>query len=837
MGVCALAQANNTQDAINLKGTDITNYIQTVPEAEAREALEAHMQQVTVNGMAQEYMGLAGGEVPGGIVPYLLTALNSGGQFLYVDENNIANAADILRAQITNSAGAGRWSDYVSDSATYRHDRLTSWEYNWIDARNGGTNHGYHSDEGYISVNLPASFTYYELGPYNGVRVYENGYMTFGSYSGIQSTNTMLPNPAVPNNVVYPFWDNLVRHFHPADQPQTPTHENGYIYSKQEGDWFAVEYFHYDSSATASNTFETLLNASTGEIRFQYETVPEGASSATIGLENAGGSRGVQVSYNEAPGASDGMGYKFVPAPPQPTKTYTVAVDAHMEAIGFLLAGYSGSFEPLAVYDPDDNLVSCNEAGALCLELDLVQYMQVNVNGRIGEWHVVVDAGPTGEGTFNFTSMAASPIAVASSGNHFISTGGGTSLFVNLGLPVDGNMLSGWFTQPNDTPCGTSFNLYDDGEHDDGLAGDGLFGSNPYTMNTACTAYLWVGGTLNGEDFERIDPVPYSFQPLSISSSSDGANFGGGTPLQFELHNADVHNHCYWLLYTAPEGWWLEGLSILPLACVNAGQTNILNVTAYMGPGNTNDLPSGTSGEFALSMVEIEEGIMSDVTAVGVTRYRPTDYIEIFNPNRYIRPNGDTALMNIYVFDEQNVSVADGTAVQLGATLGTISPTLGTTKDGVLLAEFTSGAAEGTAVITAMSNNIVADTTIDILQPQPNQIELMATPAQLPSDGTSTATLVVTVRDRWGDPVANQAVRIGIEGDGAMGMIGNGDFAEGMTDGNGQFSATFVAGVTPGDVWVRGELLILEGGEYHVAHDDRQRIILGNRIFIPIVMR
>jgi hypothetical protein len=236
-------------------------------------------------------------------------------------------------------------------------------------------------------------------------------------------------------------------------------------------------------------------------------------------------------------------------------------------------------------------------------------------------------------------------------------------------------------------------------------------------------------------------------------------------------------------------------------------------------------------------MVEIEEGIMSDVTAVGVTRYRPTDYIEIFNPNRYIRPNGDTALMNIYVFDEQNVSVADGTAVQLGATLGTISPTLGTTKDGVLLAEFTSGAAEGTAVITAMSNNIVADTTIDILQPQPNQIELMATPAQLPSDGTSTTTLVATVRDRWGDPVANQMVRIGVEGDGAMGMIGNSEVVEGMTDGNGRFSATFVAGVTPGDAWVRAELLMQEGGEYHVAHDDRQRFILGNRIFIPFLMR
>ncbi len=76
-------------------------------------------------------------DVPGGIVPYLLTALNSGGQFLYVDSSQVEDAADILRAQITNSAGAGRWSDYVSDQPTYRWDELASWEYNWIDARYG----------------------------------------------------------------------------------------------------------------------------------------------------------------------------------------------------------------------------------------------------------------------------------------------------------------------------------------------------------------------------------------------------------------------------------------------------------------------------------------------------------------------------------------------------------------------------------------------------------------------------------------------------------------------------------------------------------------------------
>src|SRR4030065_1718050 len=89
-------------------------------------------------GKAEAALGLMAEDVRGGIVPYLLTAINSGGLFLYVDETQVEDAADILRSQITNSAGAGRWSDYVSDYATYRWNELDLVsEYNWIDARSG----------------------------------------------------------------------------------------------------------------------------------------------------------------------------------------------------------------------------------------------------------------------------------------------------------------------------------------------------------------------------------------------------------------------------------------------------------------------------------------------------------------------------------------------------------------------------------------------------------------------------------------------------------------------------------------------------------------------------
>ena len=82
----------------------------------------------------------------------------------------------------------------------------------------------------------------------------------------------------------------------------------------QSGDWFVVEYYSYVSSDPADpiNTFEVLMNSVTGEIRYQYETVPNGASVSTIGLENIYGSSAVQISYNDVGGASNGMGYKFI---------------------------------------------------------------------------------------------------------------------------------------------------------------------------------------------------------------------------------------------------------------------------------------------------------------------------------------------------------------------------------------------------------------------------------------------------------------------------------------------------------------------------------------------
>ena len=104
--------------------------------------------QSNVTGQEKNYLGLAAdGSQPGGIVPYLLTAIGTGGQFLYVAPDQLANAVDILRAQASHSAGAGRWSDYVSNRFTYRWDRLNADEYQWMPS-------GLLQDRGQLSFRL-----------------------------------------------------------------------------------------------------------------------------------------------------------------------------------------------------------------------------------------------------------------------------------------------------------------------------------------------------------------------------------------------------------------------------------------------------------------------------------------------------------------------------------------------------------------------------------------------------------------------------------------------------------------------------------------------------------
>jgi hypothetical protein len=145
------------------------------------------------------------------------------------------------------------------------------------------------NDDGYATVNLPFAFPFYGSNVTSSINVCTNGFISANSTSTAYS-NTAIPDVTNPNNTLYAFWEDLtlssrgsVRTYH--DVPN----------SRFIVQWTAVPRY---SGSSDSLTFQIILQ-SNGTILYQYLRMASTAlNSATIGVENAGGSIALQVAYN-----------------------------------------------------------------------------------------------------------------------------------------------------------------------------------------------------------------------------------------------------------------------------------------------------------------------------------------------------------------------------------------------------------------------------------------------------------------------------------------------------------------------------------------------------------
>ncbi|HMN28408.1 MAG TPA: hypothetical protein PKE45_09665, partial [Caldilineaceae bacterium] len=831
-----------------------------------------------VSGAEEDYLQLAAdGSQSSGIVPYLLTALTSGGQFLYVNKDQLADAADILRAQLANSAGAGKWSDYVSDLFTYRWDRLTSREYQWFPAESLGQDAGQLPEDG-LTINLPNLFPFYGANQ-SSVSVSQDGYLQFE------------PCTLDPQFCPFPLFTNyldildtdMTWEYIPkppavaaasADTPQSPQ-EYGYqvhVYTANFGinEWVIIStqgIGYYGGNDNAPRAYQVWLNTQTGEIRYQYQRVRNEAASAEIGLEVKhliGDDEKLLVSDHDVAGASNDMGYKFTPAPPAPNRTYTVAVDSLINSVGFMQTGYSGSFEPMIVTDPAGNPVNCAApSGVLCLTVDhipgdrMVQYVQVDTGGQGGNWHALIDAGASGEGTFSFNALAASALNPTSPNRRLLPSQGIFPLFVDMGRTTTGGVLTGWFQTPAGQRFGDEFTLFDDGGHGDGRANDGLFNLPDLTPPGRGVGFLWLRGTVEGVDFVRSDPTPFNFQPLRVSIlQQDLPNNNETVQLSVLIENLDSRDLCIYPEVVTPDGWSYDW-DFDELGCLNipAGQVQGQVLTIFPA---WPDARSGEKAEITVAFAEAEEGAISANTAASLIRYRPGFHLEFDTryADIYLRPNSsDVISLTAILLDDQGFPVADDTLVQFDTTLGEVAlpitaaqaasagAVFAGTRSGRATVLFTPGGTVGDAVVTAIAGSLTATTTIHIRNPVANQIELAVTPTDLSGEANSAA-LVATVRDQWGDPVAGQTVRIGAEGDAQQGLIAGGEVITGTTNAQGQLAATFTeAEDAHGQVGVRAELLVVEAGVSRVAHEDRKVIQFteppasGVTVLLPLIRR
>lgn len=815
--------------------------------------------QSNVSGSEKSYLGLAAdGSQPGGIVPYLLTAIGTGGQFLYVAPDQLANAVDILRAQASHSAGAGRWSDYVSKRFTYRWDRLTPSEYQWmpIDLLQDA---GQLYSTSPTRLTLPRPFSIYGSST-SLVDVYEDGYilmdpctadpqfcLPFYHYTSILERDLAWAFDSSPSAA--------------AAAPAAVSELGPQVHVYQGG--LGIDEWHIISTEGMANygggdlgwrAYQVWLNFQTGEIRYLYDTVrPSDAGSATISVSKQGSiiPNQVVVSNQDLGGAVSGGGYKFTPAPPQPTKVYTVAVDSKIQSIGFLQTGYSGSLAPMTIVYPDNTAVDCADAAnVLCLSLNngLLQYVQVNVNGKTGVFTARVNVGATGEATFSFNALAASPIRATGLGKRTLSLSEQT-LRVDLGRRADGGVLNGWLQTATGDRFGSAFTLFDDGVHADGQRGDGVFGSDSYTPPGRGVAYLWTQGKIGGERIERSDPAPFNFQPIDVQPETPLLQgfFGSAALVGFAVTNQDTIQRCYYWEVKVPEGWRFDGSSGSPF-CVAAGATAHPNASfTYL---LTNRL-GGVTNDFGATFFEAGEGSIVGGATTTVSLFRPLAAVAFDNRwiDTYLRPNNrDTVTLTVNLLDDKGqISGWSGNlGYQLTTSLGAVeSPTDGHFENGRLPIVFKAGSKTGNALITfVLEGSATTTTRLLIRKPSATVLTLVATPRNL-SKGAKTSTLVATLRDAWGAPVVGQTVRISVSDDnGSQGTVNGSEVFTGTSSASGQVTVTFTKGAkAAGTVAVRAESLVKHGAGLRVTHEDVETLTLTappaaeKHIYLPLLIR
>lgn len=111
----------------------------------------------------------------------------------------------------------------------------------------------------------------------------------------------------------------------------------------------------------------------------------------------------------------------------------------------------------------------------------------------------------------------------------------------------------------------------------------------------------------------------------------------------------------------------------------------------------------------AIAILLIFSGLSCSSDPTGVTGTSASGYTMAIRANPgEVRANGtDSALVVVEVWDK-NGNYVDGAAVTFSVTLGALSATTATTANGMATITYTSSSSEGTAVIAAAVENIIA---------------------------------------------------------------------------------------------------------------------------------
>jgi subtilisin family serine protease len=211
--------------------------------------------------------------------------------------------------EVALTAGASFPGGSLEHSVTwYLPDYLVSDDvpFDWVDTTAGAAS-GVTGDDHSARISLGFDFEFYGA-THDAVTVSSNGYLTFG-FSGSSYYNERIPNAAQPSDLIAVYWDDL----NPSSGGEVVYLLEGSAPSRSlTVEWRGVRYF----GSSGAATFQATLYEADGRIVLRYLDVVSGNAShdrgvsASVGIEDATGQRGIQYSHNES-AISNGMAIEF----------------------------------------------------------------------------------------------------------------------------------------------------------------------------------------------------------------------------------------------------------------------------------------------------------------------------------------------------------------------------------------------------------------------------------------------------------------------------------------------------------------------------------------------
>jgi len=164
----------------------------------------------------------------------------------------------------------------------------------WIDISSIGTQIAFpHNDEAADPINIGFDFSFYGQS-YSQCIVNANGWVGFG-FDNNAWDNTSIPSTSAPRPAIFGFWDDL----NPVND-QCNEYCSGNVYYHSNSERLVISFEEvahwWTNNENSYYSFQVVLYPG-GDFNLNYGSIT-GTHSATIGMQNANGTDGLQVSHN-----------------------------------------------------------------------------------------------------------------------------------------------------------------------------------------------------------------------------------------------------------------------------------------------------------------------------------------------------------------------------------------------------------------------------------------------------------------------------------------------------------------------------------------------------------